>query len=223
MAKQSEHGRLIAAAAKAALEPLGCKRKGQSRLWYSDQRFWLIAVEFQPSSWSKGSYLNIGVKWLWRTEPVTSLVYRPVDFIPFENVAQFSPLIEGMAERAAQEVVTLRDRFKSLERIHEYLVAHATRDGWPIYDAAVAAGLIGDMETSRKLFQRLEEWPTFGYEWQVKLKSESAKLAAKLYDPVEFRSAVLAIITRRRMTMQLPPDPTCLEITDSTAGREPYR
>jgi hypothetical protein len=55
MAKANEHGRLIAAAAKAALAPLGCVRKGQSRVWYSDQRYWVIAVEFQPSGWSKGS------------------------------------------------------------------------------------------------------------------------------------------------------------------------
>lgn len=47
MAKRNEHGRLIAAAAKAALVPLGCKRKGQSRRWYSDQGFWVVFVEFQ--------------------------------------------------------------------------------------------------------------------------------------------------------------------------------
>ena len=65
MAKQNEHGRLIAAAAKAALAPLGCKRKGQSRFWYSDQRFWIISIEFQPSGWAQGSYLNVGENWLW--------------------------------------------------------------------------------------------------------------------------------------------------------------
>ena len=65
MAKQNEHGKLIAAAAKAALLPLGCRRKGQSRCWYSDERFWCIFIEFQPSGWSKGSYLNAAATWLW--------------------------------------------------------------------------------------------------------------------------------------------------------------
>jgi hypothetical protein len=50
MSKQNEHGKLIAAAAKAALLPLGCRRKGQSRCWYSDERFWYIFIEFQPSA-----------------------------------------------------------------------------------------------------------------------------------------------------------------------------
>jgi hypothetical protein len=66
MAKTNEHDRLIAAAAKAALQPIGCQRKGQSRVWYFDQRYWLIAVEFQPSGRSKGSYLNMFVAWLWK-------------------------------------------------------------------------------------------------------------------------------------------------------------
>ena len=48
---QNEHGKLIASAAKAALEPLGCVRKGRSRVWYADRlsaravptREWCIA------------------------------------------------------------------------------------------------------------------------------------------------------------------------------------
>jgi hypothetical protein len=49
MAKASEHGRIIASAAKAALAPLGCLRRGQSRIWQDDHRYWAINVEFQPS------------------------------------------------------------------------------------------------------------------------------------------------------------------------------
>lgn len=74
MAKQNEHGKLIAAAAKAALLPLGCVRKGQSRCWFSDERYWYIFIEFQPSSWSEGTYFNIFPIWLflrpWGGEPI---------------------------------------------------------------------------------------------------------------------------------------------------------
>src|SRR5438105_812660 len=107
MSKPSEHGRLIAAAAKAALAPLGCRRKGQSRLWYSDQRFWIISVEFQPSAWSKGSYLNVGVSWLWSPGRGIDISTRPVDFVAYENVNQFQPLIEKVAKRGAEEVAHL--------------------------------------------------------------------------------------------------------------------
>jgi hypothetical protein len=191
MAPQSEHGRLIAAAAKSALKPLGCVRKGRSRLWLSDHRLWVIVADFQPSGWSKGSYLNIAAQWLWAPSRRLAFTDRPIDFIPFVTAEQFAPLIAAMAERAAQEILALRAKFRSFADVYDYVIAHATRDDWPTYWAAVAAGLVGDIETSRRFFRRMAQWPTDGYEGQKKLKTESARLAALLDEPVKFR-AVLA-------------------------------
>ncbi len=63
MAVESEidHNKLIAAAAKQASSPLGLNRVGKSRSWYDDHGWWCIIVEFQPSSWSRDTYLNIPV------------------------------------------------------------------------------------------------------------------------------------------------------------------
>jgi hypothetical protein len=211
MGKTTEHGRLIDAAAKAALAPLACKRKGQSRLWISDHRFWLISVEFQPSAWSKGSYLNVGVRWLWSAGSGIDLSYRPVDFIPFESTEQFAPLVGAMATRGAQEVIALRQRFNSFADIRHHLVTGVIRDSWPVYHAAVAAGLMGDIVASRAFFKRMEAWPTNDYEWEQRLKSDSAKLAGLLDDSAQFRSAVLANIEQRRALIRLPPDSRCLD------------
>jgi len=219
MAKVNEHSRIIAAAAKAALQPLGLKRKGQSRVWYSDQRFWIIAVEFQPSGWSKGSYLNVSIKWLWHSGAGYDFSDRPVDFIPFESAEQFTPLVEGMAARAAQEVEAWKDRFKTFDDICQYLIAKAKDDGWPICNAAIATGLAGDEDTSRRYFQRLEDWETYGYDWQLRLKADSAALAALLLDPKKFRLEVLNLIQRQRASMKMPPEPNCLEMVDFQAGQ----
>jgi len=35
------------------------------RQWLGDHGWWLINVEFQASSWSVGSYLNVGLQYLW--------------------------------------------------------------------------------------------------------------------------------------------------------------
>jgi hypothetical protein len=213
MAQVNEHGKLIAAAAKAALAPLGCQRKGQSRLWFSDQRFWIISIEFQPSGWSKGSYLNVAVKWLWETHP--GLTYYPghrvADFIPFENAEQFKPMIEGMAALAAQRVLELRKQFRSLAEMHRWLVLHATRDGWPIYNAAVAAALVGDTVGARQLFERIKNWKTDGYKGQLQLQSESTRLAALVSSPVCFRSAILETIEAQRALIGLPIALNCLD------------
>ncbi len=61
----NEHTRIIATAAKAVLQAHGFTRKGRSRVWFADRGFWLSVIEFQPSAWSRGSYLNVAVHWLW--------------------------------------------------------------------------------------------------------------------------------------------------------------
>jgi hypothetical protein len=219
MSKVNEHGRIIAAAAKSALQPLGLKRKGQSRTWYSDRRFWVIAVEFQPSGWSKGSYLNVGIAWLWHLGPGFDQWDRPGDFVPFESAEQFTPLMNDMAARAAQEVQIWKDRFKSFADIYQYVIAHATRDGWPIYNAAIASGLAGDEKTARRFFQQMEDWETYGYDWQLRLKADSAAFAALLFEPEKFRTKVLSVIEHKRALMKMPPDPNCLEMVRYQAGR----
>jgi hypothetical protein len=218
MAKQNEHGRLIAAAAKAALAPLGCKRKGQSRLWISDERYWLITVEFQPSAWSRGSYLNVRPVWLWLRLGANDSFPRPADYIEFENAEQFTPLIRDMAAVAAQTVLAFRHRFRTLADVNRYFAERITGDGWPVYRTAVTAGLVGDTETARHLFRRMEVWDTKNWEPWMKLKSESAAMAALLDDPEQFRSVLLATITSKRMVFGLLPDPECLESMDSTVA-----
>ncbi|RDV04844.1 hypothetical protein [Undibacter mobilis] len=217
MAKQNEHGKLIAAAAKAALAPLGFRRVGQSRTWISDERYWAIWIEFQPSAWSKGSYLNVRPSWLWLRYGGNDDHPRPADFIPFENTEQFTPLIKDMAAIAAQTAVAMRDRFRTLEDVHRFFSERVSQDGFPVYRAAITAGLVGDLKAARPLFERMENIDMANWgPWILKLKTECAELAALLDDPVRYKAAILETITDRREKIRLPPDPQCLESTGST-------
>jgi len=156
MAKQNEHGKLIAAAAKAALLPLGCRRKGQSRVWYSDERFWYIFIEFQPSAWSKGTYLNVGPTWFFLEQWGGEVTARLGNYIEFESVEQFGPLIEKAAQLVAAEVVALRAKFRTLADIHRFFASNLSWSG-NVYRAAITAGLIGDFASARQLFARIKE------------------------------------------------------------------
>jgi hypothetical protein len=77
------------------LRPLGLQRKGRSRVWFDDHGWWVGVVGFQPSRFSRGSYLNVGAMWLWSgNSHVTDQVgvrVRRAPFVSYESDAQFAP------------------------------------------------------------------------------------------------------------------------------------
>jgi hypothetical protein len=213
MAKQNEHGKIIAAAAKAALVPLGCKRIGQSRCWISDERSWVIFIEFEPSGWEKGTYLKIRPRWLWLRwgHGNTDMKDRVGNFIPFKSVEQFTPLVEDLAAQATARVIELRGQFETLSDVHSFFMSRVTAEGYPIYRAAIASALMGDFETAEQLLDRLKRWPPFGFEWQTRLKSEARALAKLMHEPPRFLAAIGSTVKKLRRELGLPPDLQCLE------------
>jgi len=211
MAKQNEHGKLIAAAAKAALLPLGCRRKGQSRCWFSDERFWYIFIEFQPSAWSKGTYLNVSPIWFFLQPWGGEAAHRLGNYIKFESIEQFAPLIEVAAHRVAAEVVSLRSKFRTLLDIHRFFAGNLSWSG-NIYRAAITAGLVGDFALARQLFARIKGLDPAKHGSQLKtIQQECAAMSMLLDDPAAYRSAILEKIEARRRERGFPPDPQCLE------------
>lgn len=209
MTKRNEHDHLIAAAAKAALAPIGCFRSRRSRLWLSDNRYWAVMVEFQPSSFSKGCYLNVGASWLWYEKKRGGLNfnvgYRVDDagFIPFESAAQFRPLIDAMAARAALEVQRIQMKFSSIDAISRYLNSDLNTTILDLFHAAVAAGLNGETQSARSSFERLLALP-MSFEWQSELRAKAAELTVAINDLNKFRYAVADIIKSRRLAAGLP-------------------
>ena len=58
--------RLMRNAGRSYLTPIGVKQMTRSpRRWTADRGWWLINIEFQPSGYSVGSYLNVGLQHLW--------------------------------------------------------------------------------------------------------------------------------------------------------------
>jgi hypothetical protein len=190
-------------------------RKGQSRIWRSDHRYWAIDVEFQPSGWQKGTYLNIFVAWLWNVTHGYDFAYRAGSFIPFETPEQFTPPIKELAEIAATEVLKVRKKFRSFSDISDYIKANNRRAPWPGFDAAIVCGLAGHSVSARQYFDEVEAWDTDKSPWRARAKIDANKLEALLGRPERFREAVAECIARRRLLMRLPPDPYCLDELDS--------
>jgi hypothetical protein len=162
---EPEHSKIIAQAAKDALSPLGFRRKGRSRVWLADHGCWLGVVEFQPSGFSKGSYLNVSAHWLWKPPPysLTFDYFHPDQtrpFIEFVDAAQFTPLAAEQADQAARDCDRLARLLADMPAIATALANQQQawrRAGWPTFHAAVAAGLIGDAKGAKELFSAFSE------------------------------------------------------------------
>ncbi|GMM86926.1 hypothetical protein [Pseudoalteromonas sp. MTN2-4] len=124
------HSKLINNAAREILKPVGLVRKGQSRVWLDDNGWWLTMVEFQPSSWSKGTYLNVGVSWLWYPKDYLSfdIGYRENSFIEFKDEDSFFSEAIALAEKAKDKALTHRRSMSSPELAKEFVLTNTAGD-----------------------------------------------------------------------------------------------
>jgi hypothetical protein len=194
-AEDAEFARAIIAAADPVLAPLGCRQKGRLPIWISDQRYWVILVDFQPNA------LTVGASFLWWVQSQWS----------FDDGVRIIDLGDAgaMAARAAEEVAAQRVRFASIGAIAAPLVERAGDAPWPLYHAAVASGLAGDKFTALRLFERLLEKPVTR-DWEEALAAQARDLVRSLNGPFAFRTAVTDLIARMRALQGLPRDPDCL-------------
>ncbi len=206
------HDRLIADAAKAVLGPLGFQRKGRSRLWFADHSWWLLVAEFQPSSWSKGSYLNVAAHWLWTDIGTISFDYggRQEGFEEYSSDEQFAAAAARLAGGAAQEAQRLTTMFGSLNATAKVLLMEArTRasrppghPGWMAYNAGVAAGLVGRTDDATEMFGSVLDGPANPTSVLHRAAERMSKLAS---DPADLKREALSIIKHQRETLRLPP------------------
>ncbi|MBX7103870.1 MAG: hypothetical protein K1X57_07300 [Gemmataceae bacterium] len=170
-----------------------------------DHGWWIIVVEFQPSSWSKGSYLNVGAMWLWIEKDYLSFDYgsRIENFASYENDTQFAPLAETLAMRALEEVVRLRSLFASVPVAAQQLTAKAQFSFWDYFHAGVACGLAGKVSEARRLLSEVAGTDN-QLEWAQAAASLARDYSGALGDLAGFRLRIEAVIRRTRELLVLP-------------------
>jgi hypothetical protein len=212
MAAGDDHNRVIAKVAHEALAPLGLVRKGRSRTWLDDHHWWVGVVEFQPSSWRRGSYLNVGAMWLWHDtddHPIYFGLGSRIDAAGFAEAADasFEAAAESMAELAATQVRRLRAQLPTVEAAAAILVEKAKEEqGWARWDAAVALGLTGRREEAAAMFRAIVD-DDDDRAWWVAVKHASARMAELVcVDPAGFDAQVHEWIGLYRSALRLPRD-----------------
>lgn len=196
--------RLINMAAKAVLRPLGCLQKGRSRTWLDDRSWWVGVIEFQPSSWAKGSHLNVGACWLWYEKEFLSFDAGDSvqSFQAFTDDEHFAQVAEKLALQASHEVIALRERFPTPSHVQAWITAKPRLSIRDHYHLAVSAGLAGAIDQSRRSFVDVmsnpEERP-----WASDIRRRSAEFLRCLELGTGFRVEVMATIKRTRALLGL--------------------
>lgn len=197
------HSKLLTAAARTALSPLGLIQKGRSRIWLDDHQWWLCVVEFQPSSWARGSYLNVGCMWLWCVQDYISfdLGYRVEPFVEFRDEEQFETLAGNLINGAVQEVKRYRLMFPNVASVCNYYLSQEVEDGWPTYHAAVACGLANKPHAARAHFEKfMKVRASTG--WLANAQEDANHLAS-LVDTGEFRDVIANRVRQTRKIQKL--------------------
>ena len=204
----SKHGALLTAAARAALRAIGCIQKGRSRTWLDDHGWWVGVIEFQPSGWSRGSYLNVGACWLWAENKFLSLDagYRVEGFREFHDAEEFSRSAEFLAQRAKEETLKLRARFPNIHAVAAHLRHTRTHDNdiWGHYHAGVSAGLVEWHEEARRRSQAAMDVEETDAGWVRDLQRRCSWLLSCMTSDESFRAAVEESVIRARAGLKLP-------------------
>lgn len=215
MSKVSPASRLVTQAAREVLQPLGLRQRGSSRIWIDDHDWWLVVVEFQPSGWSQGSYLNVAAMWLWRNTGVISFDSalasnsRVSDHVGYRDDAQFTKAARSLAETAASQVEAYRERFSALPTVAGHLESRlAGKPGiWDWYHAAVAVGLLGDVRRSQACFEKVLDDPDgkghSPISWVAELQGQVRRPYDVAGDRDAFRSWVRAQVLSSRGQLRL--------------------
>lgn len=224
------HDRLIADAAKKLLQPLGLRRKGRSRLWLGDNGWWLTIVEFQPSGFRKGSYLNVAAHWLWSGSGYISFDLgagpdgesRVADFEEYDSDGQFGQAAHRLATAAAQAARELVRRLPSIQATADLLLAREAglparaSGGWSTYHAGVAAGLAGRGGEAGAMLRSITD---------DRVRGDAEQFIPLLSDRAGFKAAAALRIASQRQALRLPeaePAPFQVCLKQPVGDRPPY-
>lgn len=208
-----QHNKIINNAAKKILSPYGIFRKGSSRVWLDDNDYFLTVIEFQPSGYDKGSYLNVGITFLWeKTEGTNdSLTFddggrvfvNGHQFVSYKNDETFSEATESFAAEALKEAEKYR-KFSDLEYAKRTLAKEAKF--WGVYDLAMLCFFKGDFADGKKYFDKyldILKNSFYNQGYYIKWREDfynycNANIVPKLDSAESAQRMVFDMINRRR-------------------------
>lgn len=209
------HTKIINAVAKRILAPKGFFQKGRSRVWLRDNGWFLTVVEFQPSGFSKGTYVNVAMHFLWGmqlSEEVPTISYdygwerlKPPD-VPSEFIAyygndeSFAQQVEAMVKAAAKYAENYRNCTDLTYARRLICTGRMVDAGWREYDRAMLCFLSGNLaEGTRRMQYFLNTLQKRNVQWATDaLKRCEQEILPRCDTPEAARQMVLDKIQETR-------------------------
>lgn len=214
------HNRIIIQVVNNVFSPMGFFQKGKSRTWLYDCGYCFVLVEFQPSAYSRGSFCNVGIAFLFEYFGDLNetfgfdyghkrITINNTQFVEYNNDDEiFEKQIFQLAQYALKYTKDLM-RFKSLKyanccmsklifqkRLKEML----GKWNGPIFDyynAAMIKFLLGELNSGRRLIEKLNsinlESPFKEWVEQSRLEFCNDELTAE-----QAKTKVCSMVNRRR-------------------------
>ena len=161
MAKSNIHSKIITAKARETLRPAGIFQKGRSRFWYDDKGWYTVSIEFVPHKWLKGTYLTLGITWLWYPKPYWSYDLRDSrqsEFIEFQSEEQFTLDVSSLMQQALEMVDAINTACSTFNGAYKYAAnsSYAGKDPWVNLHVGILAILSGKLKKGIDIIKSVE-------------------------------------------------------------------
>lgn len=205
MTTQVDHNKLLKKIAKERLKPHDIYQQGQSRTFLQDKGWYTIVIEFQPSSWSKGTYLNIGIDLHIYPRDHFAFLYghREKGFEEFKDQQQFENLTHRLCDFIIKRVDALNKKFKDIRSAKKNLRTEAADETWRLYYFAVLNALVGDLTKAKHQLKKVRS-EKCEHDWEVKRREVVDNILHWLEDLETFEEKMKNLIHETRQLKKLP-------------------
>ena len=199
-----DHNKVIAKQAKLHLKPIGYTRSGKSRLWYKDKGWWGIVIEFQPSSFSKGTYVNVSVSYFlyekshW-TFDVSSRVGK---FISVENSEDFEKEIIDINKKTISRAEQYLKNHSSVSHCNELCCMDERQSVWDLYHSSIFSSFLGDWEGSENKLHKIID-SDYDRDFEIAVQHRAADLLYLQKSKNAYKKSIYGIVLRTRNQMHL--------------------
>ncbi|WDF75388.1 hypothetical protein PQ469_15970 [Mucilaginibacter sp. KACC 22773] len=200
-----DHNKLLKKITKQRLSTYGIVQKGTSRTFLKDHGWYTIVIEFQPSGFGKGTYLNVGVDLNFYPQQHLSFSYdyRQKEFREAKNEDQYTEIVIDFCNFAIKKTQKLETDFSDIGTAIETVKKSDSKELWNKYNLAILYGLMGNLPKSRRLLNEIRE-KKYQYDYEFERQKVVISILTCMDEFEPFINKIQDIITQTRALKKLP-------------------